>query len=100
MGKVLLNWTYEFDMIECPDYISNNIIEYVKKFDMWISDKSNHHEYWTKDCFNNDALCFGSEAFVNWLNKYVIQKQDKNVIFVKRNFQADDEEKKLPHVYF
>jgi hypothetical protein len=43
MGKVLLIWTYESDMIECPDYISNNIIVYVNKFDKWMFDKNNQH---------------------------------------------------------
>jgi len=33
MGKVILNWTYESDMIEYPDYLSNHIMDYVKKFD-------------------------------------------------------------------
>lgn len=84
MGKVILNWTYESDMIECPDSIADNISEYVSKFDKWLSDKNNQHGYWVKDCFDNDAICFGSEAFVDWLNQNAIQPTDKKVTFVKR----------------
>lgn len=100
MGKVLLSWTYECDMIECPDYISSNIIEYVNRFDSYLYDKNNQHGHWTKDSFGNDAVCFGSEDFVRWLNKNVIQPKDRKVSFIKRSFQADEEEKHLPCIYF
>jgi hypothetical protein len=39
-------------------------------------------------------------CFADWLNKYSIQPTDQKVKFIKRIFQADDEEKKLPHIYF
>lgn len=100
MGEVLLKWTYESDMIECPSYISDNIHEYVKQFDNWMYNKNNNHGYWAKDSFCNEVICFGSEVFVDWLNTNIIQQDEKLVEFVKRDFQATDEEMKLPHIYF
>ncbi len=100
MGKVVLQRTYEYDMIECPDHISNKIIDYFYQFQDWLSDKNNKHGYWTKDCFNNDALCYGTEEFVDWLNNDVIQPTDKKVFFVKKDFQANEDEKRLPLIYF
>ncbi len=100
MGRVILKWTYEDDMIECPDYISSNIIDYVNRFDNWMYNKNNQHGHWTKDCFNNDGVCFGSEDFIDWLNNNVVQPTDKKVFFVKRDFQANEDEMKLPHIYF
>lgn len=100
MGKVLLNWTYESDLIECPNYISNNLQEYQMRFDKWLSDKNNYHGYWTKDCEANDGLCFGSDAFVDWLNEYIIKDVETKVIFLKIGFKANKEEMLLPHIYF
>lgn len=100
MGKILLIWTYDSDLLECPDYISDDLQRYVKEFDEWIYNKDNDHNFWTKDCEDNDALCFGSEAFVDWLNSSVIPCNEKKVNFLKRNIQPSDDELKLPHIYF
>lgn len=100
MGKVLLNWTYQSDLIECPDYISDHLLNYQLSFDQWLTNPSNHHGYWTKDCEGDDAVCFGSDAFVDWLNEYVIKDGENKVIFAKMDFQANEIEKLLPHINF
>jgi len=64
MGRIALHFGYnskddlgnDSDIVMCPDYISNNLINYQKKFDSWLSKKSNRHSYWAKDCFGSDAL--------------------------------------------
>ena len=103
MGKIILNWTYDSDMLECPEYISNNLADYQIKFDAWVSDKNREQpSFWVKYVVNGityEGVSFGSEDFVEWLKQYVIQPGEE-VFFIKREFTPDCDELKLPHINF
>jgi hypothetical protein len=103
MKKVILKWEYDADIINVPDIIAENIYEYQIKFDKWIYDQNNKHKYWvtvqTEDS-SFTAVKFGSEAFVTWLNDYILNKTDDKVTFELRNIQLSDEHKELQLLYF
>ncbi len=102
MGKIILNWTYYSDMVECPDYISNNLLEYQFKFDEWVSDRNTQPSYWVKHEIGGityEGVSFSSDAFTEWLKKNIIQAGE-DVFFIKREFTPDYDERQLPHINF
>lgn len=100
MAKILLNWTWDADLIECPNYITKNLNKYQRKFDKCISNPKNKHGYWGKDCEGGIALCFNGEAFLNWLNEVVISASEEKAYFLKREYHPTKEEEKLPKINF
>ncbi len=100
MAKILLNWTCDADLIECPDYVANNLKKYQIEFDKWISNPENKHGYWSRDSEGGIALCFNGDAFLNWLNENVIINNEEKAFFLKREYQPCKSEKKLPKINF
>lgn len=108
MGMIALHFGYsskydfgdDSDIVMCPDYISNDLGTFQRKFDRWLSKKSNRHGYWVKDCFGGDALCFDGEAFVKWLNQFIIKQNEEQAYFIKRRVKPNDEEVELPNIKF
>ncbi|MDF2870497.1 MAG: hypothetical protein K0R05_2072 [Anaerocolumna sp.] len=103
MKQVILKWTYYSDIINVPNDIVEDIHEYQMKFDKWLSDKGSKHNYWVT--FQNEegasfALEFDSEAFVTWLNDYILSDSDEKVTFEVKDIQLSDEHKTLPLLYF
>ncbi len=103
MKRVALQWTYSADIINVPDTIAENINDYQRKFDQWLYDKNNQHGYWaTFQSEEGSSTCvmFGSEAFINWLNDYILAEVDEKVIFELKDIQLSDKYKALPLIYF
>lgn len=100
MAQLLLNWTVDADLLECPDYITSDLMKYQKQFDTWIYDETNQHNFWTIDCEGGKALCFDGAAFLCWLNEFIIIKDEEKAYFLKQNFTPSEEEKKLPVINF
>ena len=68
MKTVALNFTFHTDLIEVSDDIFQNIYEIRKKFDKWLYDKSNNHDYWICVDGKKRAVSFDTEAFIHYLN--------------------------------
>lgn len=69
-------------LIRIPDNIADNALEYQMKFDKWLFDKNNDHGYW-HTCPENGELALmynPSEAFIKWLNEYVIDNEEKAIV--------------------
>ncbi|CBL11261.1 hypothetical protein RO1_05050 [Roseburia intestinalis XB6B4] len=45
------------------------------------------------------ALCFDSDAFVNWLNEHVVGK-DEQVTYDQRDIEKSNKKKRYPTIYF
>ena len=76
MTQILLYWGQDADLIECPQYIAENINTYHK----WISNPNNQHDYWTKDSEGELALCFDGMAFLEWLNNIALVNEKKRAL--------------------
>lgn len=94
MKEIIINWTYYYDKIVCPSFVVDNLENYQTKFDAWISNPVNKHEYW--ECLEDGemALSFDTDAFVNWLNDYVII-DDEKAYFLQRNMKKSVFKKKF-----
>lgn len=103
MARILLYFLCgnDADVIECPQYVADNLKSYQRKFDKWIYDRKNQHGYWVKDPADGGwAVCFDGEAFLNWLNNNVLTDGDEKAFFVSRNHIPTQEEKKYPQIHF
>lgn len=66
--KVVVTFGLDADIIQCPEYIIGNLIEYRDKFTDWLFDKDNNHPYWFYKNGEKVGCCYRSEAFAEWLN--------------------------------
>lgn len=104
MKHILIQWTYFADIVSVPDNIADNLRDYQISFDKWIGDKNNRHKYWVRvnpdDQENIEGLCFGSDAFVCWLNDFIIKENEQKAYFIKKQIKPNKVQKKLPTIYF
>lgn len=77
--------------------IRNDIKKYVSKFDKWIYNKSNDHPYWIYKEGKKYAVSFDSDAFINWLNEFVLIDCDKAFIVERNKINYDIN---MPTLYF
>lgn len=98
---MLVNLVFDYytDIINVPDSIVNQIKKYQNKCDKWLYNKLNNHEFWIKD-ENGKKLGVGicSEAFVYWLNEFVLKNNDKKAVIVKRDLEKYDSS--LPTLFY
>jgi hypothetical protein len=70
--EAVIQFGMDADIIDCPVDILNNLTEYRNKFIDWLYDKQNHHSYWVYKNGEQYGCCYRSEAFVEWLNYFVL----------------------------
>ncbi|WP_373836835.1 hypothetical protein [Jeotgalibaca arthritidis] len=100
MKNILLYWGWDADLIMVPNFIADNLSMYQKKFDKWISNTNNNHEYWAKDSEGELALSFNGEAFVKWLNENIIENVNEKASFIKKEYVPSKEDMNLPRINF
>lgn len=66
--KIVVQMTYDADIIEVPNYVGNKIKAYQVEFDKWLYNKENDHPFWTYKKGKKCGVCFRGNAFVYWLN--------------------------------
>jgi len=73
----------DFDIIDVPDYLAKDIENVQQKFWDWLYDESSNHNYWT---LINGIRCYsyGSDEFVDWINKFLLHETDEKAIIVSR----------------
>jgi len=103
MKPVILDWGWMYDILQCPDYIADNINSYQMQFDKWLYDKTNDHGYWVayppygsvgfpdpygpRDPNGQDGISWGVDALIDWLNRFAV-RVDQKVSLIE--FQLDD----------
>lgn len=64
-------------LIMAPAYVAQRAKDYQMRFDKWLSAPENDHGYWITGPDGTPALCYdGAEAFVRWLNEFVLDTAD------------------------
>jgi hypothetical protein len=61
------------DVIDIPEHILANIENVQNLFFKWLFDKSNDHNYWVYENGKKKYCSYRSEAFVEWLNDYLLK---------------------------
>ena len=98
MAKLLVNWTFSSDLIECPNFVVENIKKYQTEFDKWLYN-TKEHDYWV-NIDDEQIIQFDIDAFVNWINEYLINNLDDKAFILKHDFKPNKEEKLLPQINF
>lgn len=99
--KLLVNLVFDYytDIIDVPNYIAYNIKDYQDKCDEWLFDESIDHQFWERDEFGKkDVVGICSEAFVYWLNEFILKNNDEKAVIVKRNLKKFDSS--LPTLFY
>ncbi len=71
--KINLVFDYGTDVVEVPDFVGENVKKYRERFDKWCFDKNNKTTFDRK----TGAFCYDGSTFVDWLNKYELQDNEK-----------------------
>lgn len=73
------------DLVQCPDFISEDPIKYLNQFINWKSKRG--------------TLCYDTDDFINWMNDYLLEKSGEKVSYLKRDFAPNEEELKYPTLH-
>lgn len=89
MKKIMVEMTYDADIIEVPDDVEKNIKKYQKQFDKWIHDKTTEHSYWVYK--NGKKYCpqFRGDAFVEYLNQIILKEHNEKARVIEM-YTKDD----------
>lgn len=98
MKKVVIEMTYDADIILVPDEIEQNIKKIQEQFDDWIHDKANDHPFWVYKHREKYCPCFRGDAFVYYLNTYIIQDKSKEACVLE--MEVTDYDKELTSIWF
>ena len=98
---MLINLVFDYytDVIDVPDEIGCQIKKYQRKCDKWLFNRLNDHKYWEIDKHGKKigvGIC--SEAFVYWLNNFILNDSEKKSFIVEKNIQGYDSS--LPTLFY
>jgi hypothetical protein len=96
--EIVVRFCIDADIIDCPVDILNNLTEYRKQFIDWLFDKENNHSYWIYKNGKQYGCCYRSEAFVEWLNNFVLPNSVIKAKVLESKVVSWD--KNLPTVFF
>ena len=97
---MLINIIFDYyaDIVSVPDYIGIDLLNFQNKCDKWLFDKTNEHEFWEKDASGKKlgvGIC--SEAFIYWINKFILKDSEEKAYIVKRNINVKNN---YPSIYY
>ena len=98
---MLINIVFDYyvDTISVPENIGINISKYQNECDLWLFNELNDHDFWEKDS-SGEKLGVGicSEAFIYWLNTYIIKDSNEKAYIVQKGISEYDES--LPTLFY
>lgn len=99
--KLVLEFDYDADIIEVPQYVLDNKDLLKKRFLNWMYCKHSRHKYWVTLQDSNGkkfrGVKYRSDAFVEWLNKKVLEEGQKAIIVENHVVEYPD---RLPKLQF
>ena len=94
-------FTYDYDLIDVPQELVKQIKKLQLKCDKWLYNKENEHEYWIKEGLSTKfAVNTCSEAFVYWLNTFVLADFEYKAKIVQKDMPMDSIDISLPTIYY
>lgn len=99
MKNILLYVYCEANLVIVPDFVADDLLTYQKKFLKWLNKQSNNHGYWTRNG-GGLRLSYTGEAFVKWLNEYIIEDENEKAKIIKEDYVPSKEDKELLIIYF
>lgn len=89
MKKVVVKMQYDADIIEVPDNIEKDIIKIQSKFDEWIHNETVEHDYWIYKYGKKFCACFRADAFVEYINKFILDENGEEQAKILEKFVTD-----------
>ncbi len=86
------------DIIDVPERVIQEKDKLHRQFLKWLTDKRNHHKYWVT-VGGHRGLSYRSEAFVEWLNTYILSESEEKAR-IDQQYVSIKNEKKLPSIMF
>lgn len=100
--KMAIQFDLDADIIEVPEFVVENRELMKRRFWKWLSNKSIKHKYWITVIDHSGkkvtGLRYRGDAFVEWLNKKVLDKTDQKAYIVEEC--AWDYPKDMPSIFF
>lgn len=93
MEKILINFEYRSDLALVPNEIVTDLYDLKLTFCSWLKDPYNHNY------FINNTLSFDGQAFVDWLNKYILKDAEKATL-LEPDVNVDFSMRTMPCVNF
>ncbi len=95
--SVVYNDCNYMDIIWVPDSIQN-LVRIQNEFFKWMFDKENNHKYWVN--INNQKMycSYGTEAFIEYLNEFLLKDSIEKAKILEYNSQK--KEKINNKIYF
>ncbi len=94
-------FAFDFDVLDVPCVIAKNLKKYQLQCDKWLFDKNNNHEFRIEQDSNKKyAINTCSEAFVFYLNNYVLTDSNENTVIIEKDKRIDFLDKSLPTIYY
>ena len=101
MTRIMLYWGYDADIVECPEFIAENLAHSQREFDAWMSNRDNNHGCWVIDNEGEFGLSFNADTFVDWLNSVPLKGGRDRARIVKRDYYPlPSELKNMPKINF
>lgn len=101
--KMIVEFDIDADIIDVPQRIIKERELIRRRFLKWLYDKGNKHKYCVQVENNGkkyDALCYRSDALVEWLNKKVLQNSVEKATIVKQHVAVDSYCEEYPVIQF
>lgn len=89
--KIIAQFSFDMDIICCPDYIVNDLETYKENFYVWLYDKKNNHPYWLQKNGKKYSCLYRSQAFVDWLNEFILQNSKEKATVVEECIDSNGE---------
>lgn len=100
--RMVIQFDLDADIIEVPELIVENRELMKRRFWKWLSNKSIKHKYWVTAIDGSGkeftGLRFRGDAFVEWLNKKVLDQEDQKAQMVEEHIL--DYPKDMPCIFF
>ena len=96
--KVVVTFGVDADIIDCPEEIIDDLIEYRDEFTTWLFDKQNNHSYWFYINGERVGCCYRSEPYVEWINTFILDNSLRKVKVLESSVKNWD--KNLPSIFF
>lgn len=77
---LVLSFGGDADLVEIPDTLKDQLETLQEPFYQWLFDPNNHHSYWTKTRGGTAAVCYRAEAFVEWLNTFILEVEQARIV--------------------
>lgn len=101
---LLIEFDFDADIIDVPETIIDNREIYRKQFLRWLHNSGTKHRYWVRGKKHAEkefvGLCYRADAFVEWLNKKVLDKNIEKATIIQSHVAIEDYKNILPSVFF